>query len=108
MFRSPQAKGVKKARLEAARESRVEEIGDLVAKSIQRANSSVDLESSGRSTKERKISKVDKPGFHKNFNLQALGIPQEAWPQKGKNPGKFGYTVTSANGAVALPDLAGV
>ena len=69
--------------------------------SMKRAQSSLELElEAGNACKKGKVP--DLPGFHNGFSLQALRIPKEAWPQKGKNKGKFGYTITAANGAVPL------
>lgn len=35
----------------------------------------------------------------RDFDLQELAVPAEAWPA-GPTKGKLGYTVTSSNGAV--------
>ena len=46
-------------------------------------------------------------GVFQSYDLRAMGVPMEAWPQANKpNLGRHGYTVVSAKGAV--PRLKGL
>lgn len=92
---------MKKARFEAPPSK--PDGGAEASRSLKRARSSMDLEACDKSAE---IGKTH--GYHNGFSLAALGVPEEAWPQIGRNSGKYGYTITAANGAVTLPSAANV